>query len=345
MDKDLKRYLNILKRFERKDFDPTSLDKGDLAFFAAYQPDPETLGAEIDKLGLSPDMVASAIERSKILASTDPSFKEAYVKEAIKQEGAQKARSVRRGIDTALAAGDILTSAKQIRAARRAAERSGRPQLPPTLTEDPLLNQAIADAQQGDFTVARRLAPAQLAVLDQYLSDMNAAKVASTGQAGTYGALSQVASGRRGRGALGLGAMAADIGMQQDRRLDNLTAMKLDQNRAIQQSQAQFYPYQLQQYNIDQNMAADLGSMGRSNLRAAAANFGQNIPDYVANEFMRQRRNRMRVGLPEDQVPLAEAVDAEAMGYDLLNPGATRVDVTPGQMDQMYNWNWNPNLY
>ena len=133
--------------------------------------------------------------------------------------------------------------------------------------------------------------------MDQYLSDLNQAKVASAGQAGTYGALAQVASQRRGRGAQALAPIIDDIKAREQGRLDNLTGMKIGENQAIQQSNAQYYPNDLYQYQLEQQAAGQLGSQGRSNLFQSLANFGNDAVPVAANFATKRRFDGIRQAL------------------------------------------------
>ena len=232
-------------------------------------------------------------------------------------------------LNTAIAAGDIVASAQQISKSRNLARQSRRPSRPAPLTADPLLSQAIVEAQQGKFDAARRLAPAQLAILDQYMSDINQARTASTGQAGTYGALAQVASTRRGRGAQQLAPMMDDIIARQDERKDNLLRLKLNENQAIQQSQAQFYPTELEQYRAEQAAIANLGAQGRENLRQGIANFGSQIVDPIAQAATKRRFDRLRATM--GQYP--EAADIRIKAETDLNNTYNGV---PPMLEQAY---------
>ena len=277
----LKRYISILNKIRNNEI-PSKEEK---EFFASYTPDTdsESFRSEIEALGMTGDDASDAIAGATEIGLADPDTKKLYLDHVKKLQKGKIAKQARTAINTALAVGDVITSTQQIRAANRAARRSQRPQRPAPLTEEPLLNQAIQEAAQGNFDIARRLAPAQQVIVDQYLSDMNTARVASTGQAGTFGALGQVASMRRGRGAQQLAAMANEIDITNRARQDQLLGMKLAQNQAIQQSQAQYYPTDLSQYGLDQQVAADLGATGRANLRGAVTNLAQGVPDAIAN--------------------------------------------------------------
>ena len=328
---ELQRYVAILNKIKTG----VLPSKEDQQFFAKYTPDTDSkeFKSQLEVAGMTGDEATVLMEKAYTAGLQNPELKAKYAEQVLKLKKGEIAGNVRTALNTALAAADIITSNKQIKEAQRAARRSQRPQRPAPLTADPLLDRAITEAQQGNFDIARRLAPAQQALLDQYLGDMQTARVASTGQAGAYGALGQVASLRRGRGALGLGAMANQIESENRNRQDRLLGMKLDQNQAIQQSQAQYYPADLQQYGLDQQMAANLGATGRANLRGALPQLGQDIPDMIANLNAKKRRAAIEAAMMpygKDMAEAATGVDDRVM--------YTPQTFQPQYLEQMYGY-------
>jgi hypothetical protein len=181
-----------------------------------------------------------------------------------------------------LAGADIATSLGQIKAANRAAGQLRRPELPPIPGIDPALNNSIADAQRGTMDVARAAGPARQELQDQYYKDLAQAKQIGGGQVGTYGALGQVASMRRARGAAALLPGIDAIRAREQGRLDNLV------NQRGQFAQQQFYDRfqnanaRLGQYNLDSQAIGALGAAGRSNRRAGVASLLQAVPGVAA---------------------------------------------------------------
>ena len=57
---------------------------------------------------------------------------------------------------------------------------------------------------------------------------------------------------------------------------------------------AQFYPYELQQYNKEQQAAGELGALGRSNLRNSLGNFGDAVGPTAAEMLTRRRYRNLR---------------------------------------------------
>ena len=295
MDKEkLKRFFRIVDNITKGKNPSTD----DLTFFAQYAPqiDEQMIADFQAQDGSATSDYSGAVEMAK-KAYASPEGKAAIIDQA---EKAATQAATEKGVSAANIALDLTglaASLGQIKAGDRAAATSRRPNRPVGLTADPLLQQQIADAQQGTLDAARRVAPAQQAIMDQYLSDLNQAEVASAGQAGTYGALAQVASQRRGRGAQQLAPIIDDIRAREQGRLDNLTAMKLNENQAIQQSNAQFYPTDMNQYQMEQQAAAQLGSQGRSNLFQSLANFGSDVVPVAANYATKRRFDGIRQAL------------------------------------------------
>lgn len=344
MNKDLARYKSIIQKFM---LNPSSVTKGDMDFFVGYSPmvdEAKMKAISEDENGrFTPEQVSGALDQLYAAAVSNPEYKQKLVNIFETKEKGKIASNVKNALNTALAGFDVASSLGQISESRRAARRSRRPDKPAPLTAEPRLDQALNEAQAGTMDAARRLAPAQLQQLDQYLSDLNVAKTASTGQAGTYGAMAQTASNRRRRGALELGTMADQIKAREQGRYDQLLGQKLNENRAMQQSGSQFYPQEMYQYNQEQRAIADLGSQGRSNLRGALPNLGQASPDIIANAAIKKRMmdiyNKMNV---YGQGALAVKADGDALQYDpyqFNSEGQINFDNISGQtpfLEQMY---------
>lgn len=291
-----KRYAKILKDI----IGGKGIGKKDEAFFTDYTNKVDD--TVLNKIKSSDEFkdytgedIDKALNDGYLQLSQSPEYKEKLLDFAQKTEQGKIAGQIRGALNLALSAGDIAMSSKQIREGEKDARNSRRPNRPSVLKADPLLAQAIEEARQGTFDTARRLAPAQQAILDNYLSDLNVARTASTGQAGTYGALGQAASNRRGRANLQLGAMADDVRAREQGRLDNLIGLKQQENQAIQQSAAQYYPTDIQQYQNEQQAAGALEATGRQNMRNSLLNLGQQVPDIASQLATKRRFDRLRM--------------------------------------------------
>lgn len=291
----IRRYIRILEKIATGKIPSDE----DLLFFADMQPSfegDEQLAELFNQSNIITDKGAYDLALQKIteLSLRSPETKEKFLN---KIEELQKAKTGQRIVDalnTVVSLADVGTSVNQISEANKAISRSVRPRRPAPLTADPLLQQSIADAQQGTFDSARRIAPAQLALLDNYLADLAQAKTAATGQAGVEAALGQVASMRRGKGSLELAQISDDIRAREQARLDNLLQLKLQENRAINESQSQFYPTDLWNYQQEQQRIGELGAIGRENLRQSFINLGQNVVSPLTDFATRRRMDRLR---------------------------------------------------
>jgi len=291
-DLEYKKYLKIIERYRAG----KAVPKEDLKFMVEFSTtaNPKAVDDYIKKAKDNGEWYKLSGDQQKELESgaaiesirqmlTDPSYKQDIVELARDAEKGRVSAKIQAGLNTILTGADIVSSVGQINAANQAAKRVRRPTRPAPLTASPELQNAIVQAQQGNYDAVRALEPAKLAILDNYLSDLNNAKTASTGQAGQFGAMAQVASSRRNRANLALAPLGDTIAARNQQRLDNLLQMKLNENQNIQQSQAQFYPNDLLQYNTDLQRADALGATGRTNLRTAVTDFSRQIPGAVAN--------------------------------------------------------------
>lgn len=288
--KDVEKYLKILRDIRAG----KAVNKTDLSYFASFTFDVDT--EQIEKLQNATEFkdldeagVQQALQDSFLLAVQKPEYREEVLNLAEQTAKGKLSEKVGTALNLALAGTDIGTSLSQINTSDRQLRQGTRPAKPSPLTADPQLQQALSDAERGNYDAVRALAPAQLAILDSYLSDLNNAEVASGGQAGTYGALAQTASSRRGRRSLELVPIADNIRRENTQRYDQLLGQKLNENQAIQQSQAQFYPQDLYQYGLDRQAAGQLGAQGRSNLRESIGAGASFLPKIISEISTRKK--------------------------------------------------------
>lgn len=295
----MERYLRILRALRAgKD-----VSKADISYFAGYQQDfDETtydklkakMATEDGLKNLTDADFDTFLNEARKMLTTDK-YKEDVLDLAKQAEQGKLAQNITTGLNTLLAAGDIMVSGRQIAQANKLGKQATRPSRPSPLQRDQLLSQALSGAAVTD--PSRALAPAKLAIQDQYLTDLDTAKTASTGQAGAYGAYAQVAADRRDKANLGLVPIADQVRRQNEARYDNLLAMRLGENRAINASESQFYPQDMYQYGLDRQAAAELGQIGRSNLRSSLTGLAAQIPGtlsrYAANRKYEDIYNQM----------------------------------------------------
>ncbi len=280
-DKDLEKYLRILERLRSG----KAVSNEEIKHFASFSQDidEEKLAKIREKLStkdgfkkVTDEDVASYIDEAKKALASD-TYKTQTLDLAKDAEAGRVSDRVATGLNTLLSGMDIAASNKQIAAANKLAStpKPGRPAIP---TQDTMLAQALNQAQQGTFDQSRALQPAQLGILNNYLSDINNAKQASSGQSGIYGSLAQVASNRRNAANQELMPLADSIKAREQGRLDSLIGMRMDQTQNNFNNQNSLYNNDLNQYNLDQQAAGALGATGRANLRNSYANLGQQIP-------------------------------------------------------------------
>lgn len=262
-------------------------------------------------LKMTPEETTKLLTLISQKAMSSPEAKEVYLSHAEKIAKTEFGSKIATVLNTTLGIGDVLSANKQVKEARKLARQSRRPNAPAPLTKDPQLQHALSEAQQGSFDSYRKLAPAKQAILDQYLSDLNTAATASTGQAGTYGALGQVASTRRGRNELSLAPVLDSIKAREESRYDNLLAMNLGENQAIQQSVAQNYPHDLNQYQMEQQAIGNLGSQGRQNFRQSLTNLGQQATQGLSDFAAKRKFAKLRANLANFPGAYDARVEAE----------------------------------
>jgi len=304
----LRRYLKI----NRAIASGRVISKEDYGYFRDFVMSSEEL---MDGFRDSPEYANLSPEERQLQESSlqlfqNPEYRQGLVDVLENSAKSQRTEKTTGFINAALSGLDVATSIAQINLGKQASDKLQRPSRPAPLTAEPRLKQELSEASRGRFDSVRALAPAQLALLDNYLSDLNTAKTVSGGQASTYGALGQVASTRRAKGAQGLVPIADEIRRSQDARYDSLLGLKLQENQAINQSQGQYYPTDLYQYGREAQAAASLGATGRSNLRESLGAVGQFLPQALAGEKKRYGDiyNSMESAYP-GQGALAAAAD------------------------------------
>jgi hypothetical protein len=181
-----------------------------------------------------------------------------------------------------LALADIGTSIGQVRRSNELQRGLARPALPVPPGMDPELTNAIQQAQRGTMDAARVAAPARQELQDQYAKDLALAKSIGGGQAATLGALGQVASLRRARGAASLIPMIDSVRAREQGRLDGLLNARLNQRNMQFQQQLGNARLNLDQYDKDSAAAGALGASGRLNLRNSMQNLLGAVPGVAA---------------------------------------------------------------
>jgi hypothetical protein len=310
------KYLQILRAIHAG----RRVSQADLAYFAGYHGGDKFNEATFEKLrtklsteeGLKSFTDAEFqqyMDETKNRLTTDPAYREATLALAQKQGTDQSSTNIRNGLNVLLAGSDIATSIGQIQSGRQAQSQALRPNRPPILQRDLQLQQALDSAHAGTLDQSAAIAPAQLANLDQYKSDLANATTASGGQQGAFGAYAQVAANRRNRGNLNLVPLANDIKRQEQQRETQLLGLKLGENQAINQSQGQFYGQDLYQYGLDRQAAAELGQVGRYNLRSSmtgAAGALGNVAGQLANQRYQDLYNKALAYGPDNAQTMAE---------------------------------------
>lgn len=331
----LKRFLDIANKVQNG----LEVSSADLEFYMGYAP--EVNEAAIDEYvaagrGATKEQIQSALIETGRRFQSDPIFKEKILKLATDQQGSKTSEKVLEGINLVLAGTDIAASINQIRTADQLSKKSRRPSRPVVPQRDQLLAQALSES--GNFSSERAIAPVKAAINDQYLNDVQDAKIASSGQSGAYGAYRQLAANRKNRASLDLAPIADNIEARNQQRYDSLLGMRLGETQNMFENQASLYPYDLRQYSQDQEAAGMLGSQGRENLRNSTYNIGGQIANSVGNYQSRRNYNRLRNQMSQYGEDIADmAVKGEAGIRKYHSPEPTTYYQDPQQVFDDYN--------
>lgn len=320
---ELKKYFQIVAQIRAGQ----QVGGEDLEFFLSYTPEIDE--AKIKKLveggdfASAADAQAAVIEAGRKLQST-PEYKTQLLNLAQSTEEGRISSKVANAANLILGATDIAVSLNQIRQGNKAARESKRPSRPAIPQRDVMLEQALRQSQENTLDSERAIAPVRQEIQDNYLSDIQGAKTASTGQAGAYGAYRQLASMNRNKAAMELAPIQDSIRAREQSRTDQLLGMRANETQQMFQNQASLYPYDLQQYNYDQRAAASLGSTGRANFRDSLYNMGNQAAGFIGQNAAQRKYDRLRnqalaAGLNPDQVIGAEQ---KLRGY--INPNESQ---------------------
>lgn len=326
---EIEKYFRIIKKI-RSGIQPSD---DELMFYYSYTPqiNQEKINEYVEaqrkaskdpqNFTVDPDLTADAVIEVGRMLQSDPVYKEQTLRIAQETEAGKRSDKLAEGINFVLAGTDIANSVNQIRQAKQSLKRSKRPSRPAIPQRDIYLEQALRQGEENIMDAARATAPVQQQIQDQYLEDVQNAKIASTGQAGAYGAYRQLAANRRNRAAMNLAPIQDEIRRGQQQRYDNLLGMRMDETQQQFRNQAYLYPYDLEQYNADQKAAASLGSTGRLNLRDSLYNIGGQAANYVGRNSIQRKYDKLRnqalvQGLDPETIVKAEQ---QVQGY--INPG------------------------
>lgn len=292
MNENLKKYFQIVAQLQRG-----QASKEDIEFFLSFTPQVDE--AKMRKLvegGEFPSFedAKNAIMEAGRALQTSPQYKQNLLDLAQEAEAGKTSNNIAQAASLILGGTDIAISLNQIREGNKAAKASRKPSRPAIPQRDAMLEQALRQSQENTFDSERAIAPVRQEIQDQYLNDIQGAKTASTGQAGSYGAYRQLAANRRNRSAMQLAPIQDSIKAREQQRTDQLLGMRADETQQMFQNQASLYPHDLQQYNWDQRAAASLGSTGRANLRDSLYNIGGQVANFVGQTAAQRKYDRLR---------------------------------------------------
>ena len=347
---DISKYTRIAYKLRQ---DPTSVSDADVKFFVQFTPeiDEDSLQEikdELDKLKekgepVPPELSAKALLMSTKQLLSSPDFKDRTLKIAQDAEKDKNFNKIAEGFNLLLAGTDVINSINQIAQSQQMAAENVKPASPATPQRDQYLQRALRKAEEGNFGVSQTLAPAQAEIADQYRADLQNAKTASTGQAGAFGSYAQLAANRRNRAALGLAPIANEVRMQNQAMYNDLLGKRQQETQNMFENSMATYPYDLQQYQIDQQAAANLNRVGNENLRRSLSQFGTSVADPIAEMMAKRRYDRIRNGFSAYGDDIAKSAAATEMKLDKnvgYKPstnqfGPTRYYNDPYQFDMM----------
>lgn len=307
-DIDLKKYFAIVQKVQSQ----VAVTDEEAQYLMEHIPhgqdELDELNKKIDKAqqsGIVPkELNEQAAFQAAQLFMQSPAYKTQMAKIIADADSGKLSERLTSAFNIALSGGDVAQSINQIEQSKTLSKQSTRPTRPGPIVSDQNLAHALRQAQEGTYDVSKQLAPAQAQTQDQYNADIANAKIASTGQAGAFGNYVQAAANRRNRAGLEQSALGSQIMMQNRSNYNHLLGLKQQENQNVFNSQMASYPYDLNQYQSEQQASAKLGQYGRENLRNSLANLGQTFTTGIGNEA-KQRKLRMLQSMMGDNASTA----------------------------------------
>jgi len=298
---DIKKYVRIALRLKSS---PLDVSKDDLKFFAGYTPEIDEnriaeINTELDRLKKSGEQVPPELTAEILMSNTQqqlgtPELKDKILQVAQETEAGKNFDKIAQGLNVLLAGTDVAQSINQIAQSKNLQNKSRRPTAPGIPQRDQYLQQALRNTQEGNYGVSQALAPAQAEIGDQYRADLQNAKTASTGQAGAFGSYAQLAANRRNRAALDLVPLGNQVKQQNVQNYNQLLGMRQQETQNQYENSLATYPYDLQQYQLEQQMAGHLGAQGNINLRNSATELGGGLAKTLADMKAKRRYDAIR---------------------------------------------------
>src|SRR5580765_6345331 len=172
---DVKKYVAIALKLKSN---PQDVSKEDLKFFSSFTPeiDENRMGEindELDKLrskgeSLPPELTSEALMLSAQQQLTSPELKDKVLQLAQETEAGKNFDKIAEGLNTLLAGTDIAQSLNQIVQSKQLLSKSRKPSAPAIPQRDQYLQQALRQAQEGNYNVSQALSPAQAEIGDAY---------------------------------------------------------------------------------------------------------------------------------------------------------------------------------
>lgn len=224
--------------------------------------------------------------------------------------------------------GGLGISAFQTARAKKQLESLNRPQAPQPIRSQELSNRimmAEREAQLGNPLLARERQAASARGME--LARQNAAQMGGA----SYAALMQNAAlGSANQQRQGL-IQDEGLRMQRQGMLDNLIAQRIGENQMANQMAMGAFNANMQDYMANRNMAAGDMRQGLTNLSAATAALGADMPDYLSQ--WRDYRSGKRMAKQEEARAIRRGLLEQEAKTRRLNlvPSSFMGPLAPGQ--------------
>jgi hypothetical protein len=246
--------------------------------------------------GIKYDQVETWVEKAKQELSS-PENKNRLLELSRKQDIANKNTAYSNAIGLMLSAADVATGQSQIAEFRRRTKELKRPTRPGVMATDPYLDAAKKAAERGTYGESIAAKAARQQSFDAYQQDIQNARVASTGQAGGYGALAQAATTRLGRRGAEMAPQIEAFRQGREQQRAQMAGLSAEENVARYKSMAEMYPSDLKAYGEEATAVGELGQMGYLNRRTGLSEVAGYVPIMYGNERINRKYQSLRDAL------------------------------------------------
>lgn len=299
-EKDFPDFINIAEKINKNQTTLMDLSNDDLKTFIGFTmnstPEMLTKLAEYGKkTGIQPDKVNEFVESMRTQLAS-PQYRQKLLQVSKEQDIKNKTAAFSNAVGVMLSGADMALSVKQLSEYNRQLKEQKRPTRPGPMQADPYLAAAKKAAEVGTYQEPIAAKAARQQAFDAYQQDLQNSAVASTGQAGAYGAQAQAAVTRLGRRGAEMAPQVEAFRTARQQQYGQMANLSAEENAKRYASLYAPYETDMVQYGREQASLAALGQAGRANLRTSMYDMGEYAP-LLATPYVNRKYETLRAAM------------------------------------------------